>query len=64
MSFIVHLVVGFVWWALLLPLFLLLATPVLLLLAIRGEGAYVRKVRKRYAGVIAFWEETAWALAP
>ena len=64
MNFIGHLAVGLVWWALLLPLFLLLATPVILLLAIRGEGAYFRKVGKRGAGVIRFWEENAWTLAP
>ena len=63
MSFIGDLLIGFIWWILLLPLFLLIATPFILLLAIKGDGTYYRKVRGRYSRVIDFWEENAWALS-
>jgi hypothetical protein len=64
MNFIGYILVGFIWWILLLPLFMLIATPFILLLSIKGEGPYYRKVRARYSRVIDFWEENAWAMTP
>ena len=64
MNFISYLLVVLIWRVLLLPLFLLIATPFILLLAIKGDGSYYRKVRNRYSRVIDFWEENAWAMTP
>ena len=64
MNLVGHLLVGFIWWILLLPLFLLIATPFILLLAIKGDGPYIRNVRERYSRVIVFWEDNAWAMTP
>ena len=64
MNLIGDILVGFIWWILLLPLFMIIATPFILIMAIRGNGPYFRKVESRYSGVIEFWKENAWAMSP
>ena len=63
MNYIGHLLFGLVWWLLLLPVFMVLATPFIWVLALRGEGPYFRKVADRYAGVAGFWKRNAWVLS-
>ena len=57
MPLIVHLILGFVWWILAFPVVWMLATPFILLSALRGRGRYADKVRQGYAGVTGFWQE-------
>ena len=64
MSAIGELLFWFLWWILLLPLFMILAFPFILLLSIKGDGSYFSRVKSRYAAVVDFWKDNAWALAP
>ncbi len=64
MNLLGHLLFGFVWWILLLPLFLLFASPFLLILSVGGDRPYLHNVRNRYSRVVEFWRENAWALSP
>ncbi len=57
MSLIIHLILGFVWWVLAFPVVWVIATPFILLTALRGRGRYADKVRRGYAGVTGFWKE-------
>lgn len=43
-------------WLVLLPIFLILATPGVLVLAFFGEGSYLAKARQRYQRVVQFWK--------
>ena len=49
MSAIGELLFWFLWWILLLPLFMIVATPFILLLSIKGDGSYSSRVKTRYA---------------
>jgi hypothetical protein len=64
MAWIIEILIGFIWWALLLPLVLAATTPVILLLSIKGRGSYSEKLKARYTGVIDFWKDHGWALTP
>mgnify|MGYP003587789992 CR=1 FL=1 len=64
MNFIGYLLFSFIWWMLLLPVSMIMATPFILVLALRGAGSYFRKVAERYAGVMDFWRENAGVLSP
>jgi hypothetical protein len=64
MNIIPHFLVGFIWWILLLPLFIVIATPFILLISLKGDGPYFQKVRARYTSVYDFWCENAWVMTP
>ncbi len=59
-----ELLLWFLWWILLLPLFMIIATPFILLVSIKGDGSYFSRIKGRYAAVVDFWKDHAWALAP
>lgn len=61
---IIDLFLWFIWWMLLLPLFMVVSTPVILIVALKGETTYIVRVRRKYAGVFEFWRDHAWALSP
>lgn len=63
-AWVINGIVWFIWWLLLLPVCLLIATPVILLASLRRNGTYGERIRRRYAGVVEFWREHAWALSP
>jgi len=64
MSAIGDILFWFLWWILLLPLFMIVATPFILMMSIRGDGRYFSRLKSRYVAVVDFWKENAWALAP
>jgi len=51
---------GLVWCLLLLPLFLLIATPYILIVSLFGEGSYLEKVKQKYQGVTKLWIKWGW----
>jgi hypothetical protein len=59
-----ELIFWFFWWILLLPLFLVVATPFILVISIKGSGSYFSRIKNRYVAVVDFWKDNAWALAP
>ena len=63
-SLIGGLIFAFIWWIVLLPIFIVIATPYILIRSIIGDGPYLLKIRDRYSRVIEFWKENAWAMSP
>jgi hypothetical protein len=61
---IINVFVWFIWWMLLLPICLFVATPVILFISLKGNGTYREKMSRRYGGVVEFWREHAWMLSP
>lgn len=55
-----ELLLAFIWWILLLPLFLVIATLFILATSFFGEGSYWEKVKEKYRRVIKFWEDWGW----
>jgi hypothetical protein len=54
---------AFVWWVLLLPLFLFVATPYILIASFFGEGSYCEKVKMKYRRIVSFWEKWGWGFS-
>ncbi|MDO8704029.1 MAG: hypothetical protein Q7J84_03700 [Sulfuricaulis sp.] len=54
---------AFVWWVLLLPLFLVFATPYIFIASFFGEGACWEKVKVKYRKVVLFWEKWGWGFS-
>jgi hypothetical protein len=52
-----------VWWVLLLPLFLVIATPYILIAPSFAEGSYREKVEEKYRKVIKFWGDWGWGFS-
>ena len=63
-DFMIYLVVSFLWWFVLLPICMLLATPVIAIASFFGGGGYWEELKCRYRRVIDFWANHAWAISP
>jgi len=61
---VIHVLLGFLWWILLLPLIMVASTPVILIVSVKGETTYSERVRRKYATMVEFWKEHGWALIP
>jgi hypothetical protein len=52
-----------VWWVLLLPLFLIIATPYILIASSFAGGSYKEEVKEKYRKVIKFWGDWGWGFS-
>jgi len=64
MPLIVNFLLGFLWWVIALPIVWVIATPVILLSSLSGEGKYLTRVSQKYRGVTDFWKEHGILLVP
>ena len=64
METVVEIMMGFIWWIIGFPIICLAATPFILLVSCRGTGPYLRRVCKRYRGLVEFWKENGILLVP
>lgn len=57
-------VLSVLWWTVLFPAFLVIATPVILMLALFRKAAYSHSVRRLYLSAIDVWTEYgAWLIS-
>jgi hypothetical protein len=64
LNIIAQLFMAFLWWLLLFPILLIVATPYILIVSVFSKAPYRQEVSWRYAGVVDFWKENAWLIPP
>lgn len=63
-EFILHFVLGFLWWILLFPVVWLVCAPVILVAATFSKKSYRESVSDQFGRVTDFWSEWGVLVIP
>jgi hypothetical protein len=63
-QFLFEMLIGFIWWIVLLPVIWLLATPLILVGSLFSGQSYGNAVMDKYRKVTRFWSEWGIYFSP